>query len=274
MFLSTFHPQPILAHLGPLTIHWYGFLLAIGALAGFLLLLWLAKPYKIDVNFLYDLFVVLVIGGFLGGRLYHVTNEWPYYSAHPGDILKIWNGGLAIHGAIIAGVLLVWWMARRKKISTWLMLDLLVPALALGQAIGRWGNYFNQELFGRATSVAWKLVIDPANRPIATLGDMYYHPTFLYESIGCLLLAALLIILIRSRQRGRSWSRLWKNNGTIFATYLVLYSAVRVIAESFRIDRVPIILGIRLPLITSVVLIVIGLTLFIWLTLSRAKRRS
>ena len=273
MFLSTFHPQPILGHLGPLTIHWYGFLLAVGALAGFLLLLWLAKPYALDVNFLYDLFVALVIGGFLGGRLYHVTNEWSYYISHPGDILKIWNGGLAIHGAILVGVVIVWWMTKRKNISTWLMLDLLAPALAIGQAIGRWGNYFNQELFGRPTSLPWKLVIDPANRPATSLTSMYYHPTFLYESLGCLVVTIALVLIIRSREQHRAWSQFWKKYGTVFATYLVLYGIVRTISESFRIDRVPIILGARLPLLTSVLMIVIGVIAFILLLKKpRAKR--
>lgn len=271
MFLSTYHPQPILLELGPVTIHWYGLLLALSAVAGFFLLLRLAKPHHIDTNTLYDLFVALVIGGFLGGRLYHVSNEWTYYRAHAGEILKVWNGGLAIHGAILVGVLITWYIAKRKKISFGLLLDLLAPALVLGQVIGRWGNYFNQELFGGPTNLPWKLVIDEAHRPSGYLTQQFFHPTFLYESLGSLLVLVLLLWLLRTREQRRPWASWWTTPGSIFATYLFTESIVRIIVELFRIDRVPVMFGVRLPILVSGGLILLASYLLVHLR-SRAKR--
>jgi phosphatidylglycerol:prolipoprotein diacylglycerol transferase len=271
MFLSTFHPQPILLHLGSITIHWYGFLLAISAVAGFLLLLRTAKPYSIDTNTLYDLFVLLVLSGFIGGRLYHVTNEWTYYRSHLVDIVKVWNGGLAIHGAVIAGIIVTWFVARAKKLSFGLLLDLLVPSLALGQAIGRWGNYFNQELFGGPTNLPWKIVIDSINRPSGYISNLYFHPTFLYESIGSLIIFAVLLVVLRARQQRTTWAKFFTSNGTLFSLYLVLSGALRIGVEALRIDRVPILGGVRLPLIVGGLMIVIGIVLLIRLR-SHGKR--
>jgi len=263
MFLSTYHPNAILAQLGPITIHWYGLFLALGALAGFLLLIRLAKPYRLEISFLYDLFVAIVIGGFIGGRLYHVSNELTYYRSYPQEIWQVWNGGLAIHGALVVGAIVVWWMAKRKKISAWLLLDLLAPALALGQAIGRWGNYFNQELFGRPTSVPWKIVIDPQYRSPATLEQEFFHPAFLYESLGSLIICIILVGLFRSRQRVQDRVKLWIPTGTIFASYLILSSILRFAVETIRIDRVPLVLDIRLPLLTAGLLVLVGFVIFI-----------
>lgn len=264
MFLSTYHPNAILAQFGPVTIHWYGLFLAIGALAGFLLLVRLAKPYRLEISFLYDLFVAVVIGGFVGGRLYHVSNELAYYRSYPQEIWQVWNGGLAIHGALVVGAIVTWWMAKRKKISAWLLLDLLAPALALGQAIGRWGNYFNQELFGRPTSVPWKIVIDPPYRSPATFDQEFFHPAFLYESLGSLIVCIILVWLLRSRQTIHSRAKLWIPTGTIFATYLIFSSVVRFGVETIRIDRVPILFDIRLPLLTAGLLVLVGFVVFIF----------
>lgn len=265
MFLSSWEPQPVLLAFGSVKIYWYGLLLAVGALVGLMAMIRLAKPSKIGNAFVIDLFVGLVIGGFLGGRLYHVLNEWGFYRAHPNQIWQIWNGGLAIHGAMIVGLVILLLMARQKKINAWWLADLTVIGLAIGQAIGRWGNYFNQELFGGPTSLPWKIIIGEANRPAGHAADKFYHPTFLYESLGCLILFGILWLIFTKRERPQkpSWVRLWQSPGTVALTYFILYSALRIGVESLRIDRVPIVAGIRFPLLTSAIILIISTGLLI-----------
>lgn len=254
MFLHTFIPHPILAHLGPFTIHWYGLFLSLGALAGFFVFRWLGKKHGLKSSDLETLFFLTLIAGIVGARLYHVTNEWGYYAAHPGDIAKIWNGGLAIHGALIAGIIVFILFSRRKKLSFWLLADCAVPAIAIGQAIGRWGNYFNQELFGKPTDLPWGIPIETLNRPIEYLNAPHFHPTFLYESLGSLLVFAILIVLhVSVFRRGQGENlRNVRSVGTVALLYLMLESLVRAGTESIRIDRVPHVFGIRLPLLVSI----------------------
>lgn len=221
-----------------------------GALAGYALVQRLAKRHQVDGAHISNLFVWLIVIGLLGARLYHVLNELPYYLQHTTEILKIWHGGLAIHGAIIAGLLTGWWYARRHRLSLIQLTDVFVPGLALGQAIGRWGNYFNQELFGKPTNLAWGIPIDQANRPPAYQDSPFFHPTFLYESVGNLMLVAVLVWLHRRSARP----------GTVTLVYFIGYAVLRIATESLRIDRTPIIAGIRLPIIMSVFIILASAT--------------
>lgn len=259
MFLYTFHPQPIFFQLGGLQIHWYGLCLALGALAGFFIVIWLGRQYHIEEHHLSNIFFLLIIFGFLGARLWHVSNEWAYYSLHPGDIIKVWNGGLGLHGGIIAGVIVVWVYTALKKLNFWLIADILSAGLILGQAIGRWGNYFNQELFGRPTNFAWGIPIDAVNRPVGFQQFDFFHPTFLYESVGSLIVFVVLfswhIHRLRLKRDENVMARI-DLEGAIALGYLVLYSLLRIGMETLRIDHTPIIGGIRLPIITSNVLIV------------------
>lgn len=263
MFLHTWHPQPLIATLGNLQLHWYGLLLAVGALAGIGIIQLIGQRYKLDHNRLFDLTLVVLVTGFIGARLYHVLNEWPYYQAHVTEIWKVWNGGLALHGGLLAGAAALIFMTRRWKWDAWLVADIAVPAFALAQAIGRWGNYFNQELFGRPTSKPWGIPIDAVNRPPEFIASDYFHPTFLYESLGLLIIAGILWWMHVRR---------WKKTsilpapryGNIVLAYLILASALRIATESLRIDHTPIIGDLRLPIIVAGGLIVIALiTLFI-----------
>lgn len=269
MFLHTYSPQPILAHVGSLTIHWYGLFLSLAALAGFLVWRWLGKRYGIKPTDLEALFFWAILAGLIGARLYHVLNEFSYYRLHPQEILSVWNGGLAIHGAILGGLVVFWLYARRIKISFWLLADIAVPALALGQAIGRWGNYFNQELFGRPTTLPWGIPIEPLNRPLEYLGYKFFHPTFLYESLGSLAVFAVLMLLHRHLLRAETATRI-AQAGTITLTYFMAESIVRVLTESLRIDRVPLVFDVRLPLLVSLLIAVAAAVIL----LRRIRRKS
>lgn len=273
MFLHTFHPQPILAHLGPLTIHWYGLFLSLAALAGYVVFQWIGRRYGFKPSQLEVLFFWTILFGIIGARLYHVSNEWSYYAAHLKEILSVWNGGLAIHGGLVAGLLVFAFYARRTKRSFWLLADIAAPAVALGQAIGRWGNYFNQELFGKPTNLPWGIPIDTLNRPIEYSSFSYFHPTFLYESLGSLIVFLLLLALHRTRLRRsvnapsvttqhqpskESHMKFIATGGAgfIILVYFILESLLRHGTELLRVDRVPVVFGVRLPLLVSLAIAV------------------
>lgn len=267
-FLHTFHPSPIIAAVGPLTFRWYGLCLALGALAGYYVILWLARRYGYNEDRIIILFTVTVLLGFLGGRLYHVLNEPVYYSQHPGEILKVWHGGLAIHGAILAGAFVFLYFARRWKMRFFALTDLFVPGLILGQAIGRWGNYFNQELFGRPTRLPWGIPIDPASRPDTALTAQYFHPTFLYESLWD---AGIFVLLLWIHKKKFGNGNV--PEGVITALYLTLYALGRTGTELLRIDEVPIIAGVRLPLLVSILLVLVG-GVGLWYAIQRNRNNQ
>lgn len=254
--------SPVLFHLGALSIRWYGVTLALALVAGLALSYWLWRRAKRIDDQLFDLAFWVVLAGFVGGRLYHVLNEWPSYRAHPGEIIAVWHGGLAIHGALLLGALALWLYTRRARLPFLSTLDLLAPGVALGQAIGRFGNYVNQELFGKPTTLPWGLPVDLAHRPAGFETFATFHPTFLYESVGDIALAiGLTIWLVRGRPRP----------GTVFLVYLALTSVVRAATELLRIDRVPLVGDIRLPLLVS---IFIALTATILLITLRRRKPS
>lgn len=273
MFLHTYLPNPILMHIGRLTVHWYGLFLALGALAGYFVFVKLGRRYGFKTIELENLFFVTIFVGLIGARLYHVLNEWAYYTKHPGEIVQLWNGGLAIHGALIAGVVVFILFARMKKRSFWLIADIAAPAVVIGQAIGRWGNYFNQELFGRPTSLPWGIPINQLNRPFEYFNNTYFHPTFLYEFLGSLVVFGILLLLHRRRLASskQDGAIIAQTSGIIAVIYLITESLVRIGTESLRIDRVPLIGGIRLPLLVSAA---IALTAAVILFFRLRKRRT
>lgn len=255
MLLHSFNPEPILISLGPLTIYWYGVFMVLAITAGLLTAFWLAKYYNISSNLIFDLFFWLIIGGIVGARIYDIFLNFNYYLAHPLQTLEIWKGGLAIHGAIIAGIIILFIFARRQKFSFWEVGALIVPGLALGQAIGRWGNYFNQELFGWPTDSFIGLPISTINRPAQYIFNNFFQPTFLYESIGCLLIFLILLALnfyaIRIKSLGKRFY-IWS-----VSLYMILYSILRFGLEFIRIDETPYLLGLRFPQIISLLTIIL-----------------
>lgn len=250
-WLHTFTPNPILISLGPLHIFWYGMFIVLGILAALAVALKLSEYYHVSKENIIDLAFYLILSGVVGARIYNVLLNFSYYAEHPGDILKIWNGGLAIHGAIIAGVLVMLGYVKWKKINFWLLSALAVPGLALAQAIGRWGNYFNQELYGRPTNLPWGIPITPLLRQPEFFAYQYFHPTFLYESLGSLVIFAILIYLhylVIKKQRF--------NSEQIVFAYLIMYSLLRFAVETLRIDYTPEFFGLRLPQIVSLIIII------------------
>ncbi|MFA6551062.1 MAG: prolipoprotein diacylglyceryl transferase [Patescibacteria group bacterium] len=297
-FLHFYLPQPILFHLGVINVYWYGFLMALAILAGLLVSVRVAKWHGVDKEIIYDLFFYVVIAGFIGARIFYILYNPEYFWQHPLDIFKIWQGGIAIHGALIFGILAIIWFVRRMppietlhcNVSTmknnfWLLSAIIAPGLALGQAIGRWGNYFNQELFGRPTDLPWGIPIDLINRPAGFEQFTYFHPTFLYESVGDLTIFILLLLThwffahnTRNGERVTSNGQKPLNNHSLIThysllitLYLLLYSLLRFMIEFLRIDPTAgSIFGVRATMGLSL-LIGVGVLLY-WRAIFYLKR--
>ncbi|QQG52388.1 MAG: prolipoprotein diacylglyceryl transferase [Candidatus Falkowbacteria bacterium] len=261
-WLHTFLPQPIIFNWGPLTLHWYGLFIVLGIIAAMLISFHLGKKYyQITANDIFDLAFWLIVAGVVGARLYDVLLQIPYYRLHPWQILQVWKGGMAIHGSIIAGLIVIFVWARAKKINFFKITALFVPGLALGQAIGRWGNYFNQEIFGLPTNLPWGIPIAVLNRPADYISFQHFQPTFLYESLGSLLIFAtlyLLTIRFGKKQKLNLNFYIW-----LTTIYLILYSLLRFLLEFIRLDYAPLFLGLRFPQVMSLAIIISSFLLLI-----------
>jgi len=271
MFLHTYYPQSILFTVGPVSIHWYGLFISLSLILCFLIAQKLCKVYKLSADKLYDLIFYLILFGIFGARVWHVLSEFNYYQQNPVDIFKIWQGGLAIHGALIAGILVIYFF---KKINRLLLLDIFAPLVALGLALGRWGNYFNQELYGRPTDLPWGIPINLFNRLPDYQSFEFFQPIFLYESLWCLLLFGLLIYFHNLRFRKSPVQKsivtllhcyIVKNYGAIFFIFLILYSLERFLIGFLRVDPQASWFALRLDQWVSLLLIIIPVVLFIFL---------
>ena len=253
-FLHTFVPNSIFLKVGPFSIHWYGFLMVIGGLLGFFLILKLAKRYKLDEKFFHDLLIWWVVGAVIGARIYYVIYAWSMYQDNLLDIFKIWNGGLAIHGIMIGGFVTTLIYCRIKRVDFWLTADLIVTGLVAAQIIGRVGNYFNQEIFGIPTSLPWGIPIEPLYRPLEYLNFEFFHPTFIYESLGNIIILLILLSLHLLRFKRKKWMA-----GNLLLSYLLFYSILRFSLEFLRVDFSPLVFGIRWAQLFSGSVIVIAL---------------
>jgi len=235
--------DPILIHItSDFGIHWYGVLIVTGVMLGALYASWRARQDGENPDHVWNGLIAAIILAIIGARLYHVFSEpaggmvgWSYYRQHPVEILYIWHGGLGIYGAIAGGVLGVAIYAWRAQLRPLQWLDYGAPGLALGQAIGRWGNFINQELYGPPTNFSWGLIIDPEYR-IFPYNDLtayppetLFHPTFLYESLWCLLLF-ISLALIAHKCKGRLLG------GDMLLGYIIGYPLGRFFIEYFRPD--------------------------------------
>ena len=252
-WLHTFQPQAILLSLGPINIYWYGLFIVLGIGAALLVSLKIARYYKLEPDKIFDISFWLIINGLIGARLYEVLLEASYYLSNPLNIFKVWEGGLAIHGAIIAGILTIIYFAKKEQVSFWNLAALFTPGLALGQAIGRWGNYFNQELFGEPTNLPWGIAINSLNRPLGYQEFTFFHPTFLYESLGLTVIFLILISLTVALLKGKV--KISQEPVLITSVYLILSSFLRFSLEYIKIDNTPILLGLRWPQFFSLVII-------------------
>lgn len=225
--------------IGPVTIYFYGIVIAIGAMAGAALATREAAWRGQDKELVWDGLIWALVCGVIGARLWHILTPPPsmvergittlWYLGHPLDMINIRNGGLGIPGAVIGGGLGLYWFCSRRKIDFRIWIDIAAPGLALGQAIGRWGNFFNQELYGQPTNLPWGIYIDPQHRVAGFESYEYFHPLFLYESLWNL--ANMLLLLWLSRRL-----KDWLKPGDLFLIYLVGYPVGRFLLEFLRLD--------------------------------------
>ncbi len=246
-----FHPALLrspgsqLVNLGFFSIKWYGLLIALSILLGLNLSKKLARSRGIDPHLISEILPSLVLSSIIGARIYYVIFEYRQFSGDnfftPIKIfnmylnipssLAIWEGGIAIHGALLGGFLSIYLFCKSKKIPLKIFLDLLMPSVILGQAIDRWGNFFNNEAFGIPTNLPWKVFIPLSNRPIIFANYQFFHPTFLYESLWNLLIFILLLYIFNKQNKDNSILP-----GLITCLYLITYSFGRFWIEGLRID--------------------------------------
>jgi prolipoprotein diacylglyceryl transferase len=248
-------PSTNVLRLGPLTFRLYGIAIALGVVAA----VWLAgrrwRAVGGDGDDVYVIAFWAVPAGLIGARLWHVVTDNQLYRNDPLRAFEIWTGGLGIPGGILVGVATGAWVAHRRHMRLPVALDAIIPALPLAQAIGRLGNWFNQEIFGRPTSLPWGLRIDSAHRPAEFAAATTFHPTFAYEALWNLALCGLLIQLDRRRVLAR---------GKLLGVYLLGYGIGRLWVEALRSDHANTILGLRVNTWTSLALIAAGSVMILW----------
>src|SRR5215207_3520718 len=259
VIVPAFIPSPSQGvwHLGPLPLRAYAICILLGIFAGYWLgrKRWVARGGSAEV--LADIIMWAVPFGLVGARIYHVITDAELYfgeGKHPIDALKIWHGGLGIWGAVAFGALGAWIACRRHNVPFLAVADAMAPGIALAQVIGRFGNYFNQELFGKPTDRPWGLEIAPEHRPSGYLDFATFHPTFLYEAIWNLGVIALVILVDRRYKLG---------HGRAFALYVAGYTLGRAWIENLRIDAVNEFAGLRLNVWVSMVMFVLAVAYFI-----------
>lgn len=248
--------NPIAIELGPISIYWYSITMFLAILAGSFIFITSAKKKGYDEKFLTDLVFYGAIFGIMGARIYYVIFNLDYYLTNPLEIIAIWNGGLAIHGAIIAGAAWFIYYSKKHKKNFLKIFDLAVPALILAQAIGRWGNFFNSEAHGPEVA---KETLENLNIPEFIINGMYidnkyYHPTFFYESLWNII-GFILLIILRKKLKLRT--------GQLTGIYFMWYSVCRFFIESLRTDSL--MLGsIKVAQLVSIILFILGLFLVIY----------
>ena len=255
--------DPIAIALGPIQVHWYGVIIGLAIILALYIALKETEKRGLDKDVFMDLMLWAIPIAILSARFYYVLFEWGYYSQNPGEIIAIWNGGLAIHGALIGGVITAIVFTKKKKVSFWQLADIAAPSIILGQAIGRWGNFINQEAHGGEVTRAF---LENLQLPEFIINQMYingtyYHPTFLYESIWNLVGFILLILLRKANLR----------RGEMFLYYVMWYSVGRFFIEGMRTDSLMLTESLRMAQTISAVLIIAAVIVLLY---RRAKGYS
>lgn len=251
--------------LGVLQIHWYGLIIGIGVILGLVLAIRESERRGLHKEVFVDLILFAVPIAIICARIYYVTFQWEYYAQHPGEIIKIWNGGIAIHGALIGSVLTTIIFAKVRGVSFWKLADIAAPSLLLGQAIGRWGNFINQEAHGGEVT---RVFLENMHLPTFIIDQMYingayYHPTFLYESLWNVLGVIVLLLLRKVNLR----------RGEIFLSYLVWYSIGRFFIEGLRTDSLMLTETLRIAQVISLTIIVVALALCVYRRVSGQEKQ-
>ncbi|WP_019414301.1 prolipoprotein diacylglyceryl transferase [Paenisporosarcina sp. TG20] len=248
--------DPIAITLGPISVRWYGVIIAFGIVVAFLVAQREMIKQKFHPDLLTDLLIWAVPIAILGARLYYVFSKWSYYSENPSQIFKIWEGGLAIHGALIASFITAYIFTKKRNISFLKMADVVAPSILIGQTVGRWGNFMNQEAHGGPVS---RTFLENMFLPEWIINQMridgtYYHPTFLYESLWNFT-GVILLILLR---------RVNLIRGEMVLFYIIWYSFGRYFIEGMRTDSLYLIGEIRTAQVVSIIAIVVGIAIIVY----------
>lgn len=247
--------DPVAFNLGPLSVRWYGIIIAIGILLGYFVAQRALVKAGLHKDTLVDIIFYSALFGFIAARIYFVIFQWPYYAENPGEIIKIWHGGIAIHGGLIGGFIAGVIVCKVKNLNPFQIGDIVAPSIILAQGIGRWGNFMNHEAHGGPVSRAF---LEQLHLPDFIIENMYingqyYHPTFLYESIWDV---AGFIILVNIRKHLKL--------GETFFLYLTWYSIGRFFIEGLRTDSLMLTSNIRVAQLVSILLILISISLIIY----------
>ncbi len=251
--------EKIACSIGVINFNWYGLIIATAIIVAVAISWYYVRLHNENSDRLLDLTLYSIPVGLVAARAYYVIVNWHIYAADPNEILQIQHGGLAIHGAIIGVVLTIWGYCQIKKVSFWRWADIVAPGLILGQAVGQWGNFINQDAFGYPTDVTWGIYIDYIYRPLGYEQFDFFHPIFLYECLWDLFVFSILIIV--------SW---WMNKnpgklvtGNLFLLYILLYSAGHLVIEGLRLDS-EMFGQWKVAQLVSIVAIIATGTLMIW----------
>ncbi|HCU7013303.1 TPA: prolipoprotein diacylglyceryl transferase [Staphylococcus aureus] len=247
--------DPVAFNLGPLSVRWYGIIIAVGILLGYFVAQRALVKAGLHKDTLVDIIFYSALFGFIAARIYFVIFQWPYYAENPGEIIKIWHGGIAIHGGLIGGFIAGVIVCKVKKLNPFQIGDIVAPSIILAQGIGRWGNFMNHEAHGGPVSRAFLEQLHLPNFIIENMyiNGQYYHPTFLYESIWDV---AGFIILVNIRKHLKL--------GETFFLYLTWYSIGRFFIEGLRTDSLMLTSNIRVAQLVSILLILISISLIVY----------
>ena len=257
--------NPEIFKIGGLSIRWYSVLILFGIIIAYLLSNHEGKKFNLPKDFVFDLTFWVVVFGVIGARLYYVIFNFDYYKGDLLSIFKVWNGGLAIHGGIIGGLITLLIYCKIRKVNSFRIMDIAVPSLIIAQAIGRWGNFFNSEAHGPVTSLANLQSLHIPNFIIngMYINGVYYHPTFLYESLWCII-GFILLLLIRKFYKSLK-------NGQLTCIYMMWYSIGRFFIESLRTDSL-MFGNFKVAQVISVVMFLVGFIIFLYLCFNPLKK--
>lgn len=243
-------PDRIAFYIGSYPVMKYGITMGAALFVSLLALLFVRKKFfdEFSEDTVLDLSFYVILGGIIGARLWYVLLNIGYYSAHISEIILVNHGGISIHGAILGGIITGFIYVRHHHLSFLKLADMYSLVIPLGQAIGRWGNFFNSEAFGKPCDLFWKMYISPGYRPVEYKNTEYFHPAFLYECIADLFIFFVLYFIFKDKFQN--------NNGLLFFSYLIMYSIVRIVIEFIRIDSVLNIGNIPVAAVVSLFIII------------------